>query len=82
MAVIVITLHSSSTCSTSVSFSISFFSSIIIGTNKIRNVTNCWLVWFVLMPPSTIFQLYGSGQFYWLEETGVPKENHQPITGQ
>jgi hypothetical protein len=25
---------------------------------------------------STKFQLYHGSQFYWLEETGVPRENH------
>ena len=30
------------------------------------------------MPLSTIFQLYRSGQFYLMEETGVPGENHRP----
>ena len=29
---------------------------------------------------STIFQLYGGGQFLLVEETGVPEENQQPVT--
>ena len=33
------------------------------------------------MPLSTIFQIYRGGQFVLLvEETGVPRENHQPVT--
>ena len=32
------------------------------------------------MPLSTIFQLYHGSQLYWWEETGVPWENHRPVT--
>jgi hypothetical protein len=33
------------------------------------------------MPLSTIFQIYRGGQFaYLVEETGVPRENGQPVT--
>ena len=28
---------------------------------------------------STLFQLYRGGQFYWFEETGVPRENHGSV---
>ena len=31
------------------------------------------------MPHSTIFQLYRGGQFYLVEETWVPVDNHRPI---
>ena len=31
------------------------------------------------MPLSTIIPLYRGGKIYW-EETGVPRENHQPVT--
>jgi hypothetical protein len=30
------------------------------------------------MPLSTIFQLYSGSQFFLVEETGVPAENHRP----
>jgi hypothetical protein len=28
---------------------------------------------------STTFQLYNGGQFYLVEETGLPGENHRPV---
>jgi len=31
-----------------------------------------------LTPFATIFRLYHGGQFYWMEETGLPGENHRP----
>ena len=31
------------------------------------------------MPLSTIVQLYFGRQFYLIEETGVPGENHRPV---
>jgi hypothetical protein len=31
------------------------------------------------MPLSTIFQLYRGGQFYLVDETRVPVENHRPV---
>ena len=31
------------------------------------------------MPLSTKFQFYRGGQFLFLEETGVPGENHRPV---
>jgi hypothetical protein len=31
------------------------------------------------MPLSTIFQLYRGSQFFLVEETGVPGENHWPV---
>jgi hypothetical protein len=33
-----------------------------------------------LTPLSTIFQLYRGGQFLLVDETGVPGENHRPVT--
>jgi hypothetical protein len=30
-------------------------------------------------PFSTTFQLYHDGQFFLVEETGVPRENHRPV---
>ena len=34
-------------------------------------------LWY-LTSLSTIFKLYRGGQFFFMEETGVPGENHQP----
>ena len=34
-----------------------------------------------LMPRSTIFQLYSSGQFVLVEKTGIRGENHPPAAG-
>jgi hypothetical protein len=36
-------------------------------------------VWWCLTPLSTIFQLYRVKSILFLEETGVPEENHQPV---
>jgi hypothetical protein len=36
------------------------------------------LIFGVLMPLSTIFQLYHGNQFLVVEEAGVPRENHRP----
>lgn len=41
---------------------------------------SCWLIVGVLTPPlSTTFVLFCCGRFLWVEEVGVPWENHGPL---
>jgi hypothetical protein len=44
----------------------------------VDNPTVIDLIFGVLTPLSTIFQLYHGDQFLVVEEAGVPGENHRP----